>query len=272
MPKIQILICAYGPDAAERIAALRHDSAPEVEYLVSWQRYDKDRIPESILQRNDFKIYFEDSVGLSNNRNSILEKADADIAVISDDDLSYTKVHLENLKKGFEENPESHILTFRYFSELYPKLYPTESFNLAYPPKGYFTTSMEIAFNLIQIKKDFGNLELLRFNTAFGVNGTLFGSGEEDILMARLLRGGLSGRFVPSDICINTESTTADRISLTQKFIETKGACMVYIKPHSWFPRMIAHALREPIPLFIYCAWWLKGVSKARKHKVFDNY
>lgn len=272
MPEIQILICAYGPDALERIAGLPHASAPGVEYLVSWQRYNINRIPPAIRDRKDFKVYFEESEGLCNNRNSLLDKTDADIAVISDDDLSYSPEHLCNLRESFLKYPAAHILTFRYASDCCPKSYPTDSFDLAYPPKGYFTTSMEVAFNLKQIRKDFGNIHLLRFNPAFGVNGTCFGSGEEDLLMARLLRHGFLGRFVPADICFNTESTTSDRISLTKGFIETKGACMTYLKPLSWFPRMVAHALRTPLPFLRYCSWWLSGVRKARRMNVFENY
>ena len=273
MPELQILIAAYGEDALEKIAGLLHASRPGVEYLVGWQRHDRNRIPASLAQRADFRIEFEDSEGLCNNRNSLLQKATAPFCVIADDDLEYTETHLEAVLEGFHENQDCHFLTFRYSSPHFPKDYPAESFDMAKPPKGYFVTSMELAFNLRKLREDFPNAGPALFNPAFGINGDWFCCGEEDILVSRLLGLGCKGRFIPKEICLNTDSTTSERISLTKPYIETKGAVMAYVRHRSWPLRMIAHALRtREIPLTRYCRWWLAGVRKARRHKVFDNY
>lgn len=273
---IDVLIAAYGEDALEKIGSLPHAPYPGVRYVVSWQNYDRTRIPESIESREDFLIHFEDSTGLCNNRNALISLAQGEIAVVSDDDLIYEASHFENIINAFAGNPDRHFLTFRYSSELYPKSYPKESFPLSKPPKGYFVTSMELAFNLKKIKEDFGSYADLHFNPFFGVNGSAFGSGEEDILISSLLKKGYSAKFIPRDICVNTDSTTSERIGASREFIETKGAVMLLIKPSSWFLRMLSHAYRADrskgenrVPFFKYCGWWLAGVRKARKIKVF---
>lgn len=270
MADIQILIAAFGPDAIERISALHHAVYPGVEYLVSWQNYDRNRIPESIADRQDFKIHFENSTGLCNNRNALLHNASADIVAIADDDLIYEVSHIKNLIEGFKKNPDCHFLTFRYASDKFPKTYPPETFDITRPPKGYFVTSMELAFNLKKIREDYKG-ELPQFDPAFGVNGSLFPCGEEDILIHSMLRRGMKGRFIPADICINTDSTTAERIGNSRQFIETKGAVMRIVKPSTRYLRMLTHAWRSHtaqglghVSFLAYCRWWIAGEKKLK--------
>lgn len=279
MADLQILISAYGPGALEKIGALEHAELPGVEYLVGWQKYDPERVPALLSERADFKIIPLDYIGLSNSRNALIEKATAPIVVIADDDLVYRKGHLKAVTEAFKSHRDAHFLTFRYESKKFPKNYPPAPFDLTRPPKNYFVTSMELAFNLEKIREDYGNQEIIRFHTAFGVNGTLFGSCEEELLTARLLRRGLKGWFVPEDVCINTESTTSERIGSSRPFIETKGASMGYLKPHTALLRMLTHAWRahkatgeHHIPFLTYCNWWLAGARKAKINKVFENY
>lgn len=264
---LQILISAYGPDALEKIGALPHASLEGVEYLVGWQNYDIDRIPETVAGRPDYRIIFLDSVGLCNNRNALLEEAEAPVAAIADDDLVYSADHLQNILKGAEENPDCHFLTFRYASPGFPKSYPQQSFDLSKPPKGYFVTSMELVFNLRKIRENYGS-GAVRFDPAFGVNGTLFVCGEEDVLVHSLRSRGMKGRFVPKDICVNTDSTTAERIGTTRPFVESKGAVMRIIHPYSRHLRMLAHAWRHrrAVPFLQYCRWWLAGERKLGMH------
>lgn len=265
---IQVLIAAYGPAALEEIAALPHPEFPGVEYIVGWQNYNKRRIPGDISGRKDFKIIFENSVGLCNNRNQLTEAATADIIVVADDDLAFSENHFKNILTAVGSHPDTHFFTFRYESDAFPKQYPSFSFDLSKPPTGYFVTSMELVFNRTKINEEFGP-DTVRFNPLFGVNGILFSSGEEDVLVHSLLAKGLKGRFIPLDICVNTDSTTGDRIGATKEFIETKGAVMRLINPSTRFLRMLTHAWRSRsekgatrIGFLRYCRWWVEGDRK----------
>lgn len=268
MTDLQVLISTYGPRGLDSVAALPHPAMDGVEYLVSWQAHEDKPVPESLRNRKDFIIFREESLGLCNNRNALLSQASAPLVVISDDDLEYEEVHLRAVLRAFRENPDAHFLTFRYASERFPKPYPSHSFDLRKPPKGYFVTSMELALNLKKMREDgFG---LPEFDPAFGINGTTFCCGEEDLLVYGMLKRGMSGRFIPEDICMNTDSTTSERIGATQPCIEAKGAVMRRIKPLSWPLRMITHALRssktkgsQHVAFLSYCRWWLNGVRKS---------
>lgn len=276
MPLLQILISTYGPDGLENIASLPHPSHPQVEYLVNWQKSDKKKIPESLLKRNDFFIYHDDSVGLCNNRNNIISKATAPFVLISDEDVEYTFEQIDNLISALPGYTDYGFLSFEYISPDNPKPYPDCPFDYPNSPKGFFVSSIEIVLNLKLLRER--NVPLF-FNPAFGLNGIYFPCGEEDLLIASLMRKGLKGRFINLPIAIHSGPTTSDKLIGDPVLIKAKGAAMGYLFPSSWPLRMICHAWRaykakgvNHYPFFRYCKWWIAGWKKARQTKIFDNY
>lgn len=274
--KLQVLIAAYGPDALERIAVNSHPIYPDVEYLVNWQNHQDREIHQSLKDRTDFKIFRDKEIGLCNGRNSLIRHSSAEWLLISDDDVRYTEENLRNLLKAFEEFPDSAVLTFKYDSGRNHKVYPDEGFNLAKAPKGYFVSSIEMALNRKVLYPLIVPSRGALFNPAFGVNGSLFGSGEEDVLLHKIIKSDFKGRYVPTVVASHASSSTSERNALTRGFIETKGAVFLYIKPASWPLRMLAHARKASsqsgdnrIGFLRYCHWWLSGALKAHKHKVF---
>lgn len=273
MAEIQILIAAYGEEDLKRIASLPHPQIEGVEYLVGWQNYGEGTIPDTLLKRPDFKILLNNSSGLCKNRNYLLEKADGDIVVISDSDLSYTTRNIETIKEAFRKYADYDFLTFKFSSDEALKTNPKHAFDFENIPKGYYVASVELTLNLKRIKKH-GNLKDWLFNTNFGINGNLFGSGEEDILIAKVLKKGYRGRYIPEEICHHPGGTTSDRLEYTREFIEAKGAVFTFVKPRTWFLRMLMHAWRTRkagTSFLDYCRWWLSGARKAKTNHVFAH-
>ncbi|MCH5214803.1 MAG: glycosyltransferase family 2 protein [Muribaculaceae bacterium] len=261
MAKLQVLIAAYGPDALKRIADLRHPKVEDVEYLVSWQRHDDAPIPEEIASRDDFTVLRSSSVGLCNNRNHLLLNASADLLLISDDDIEYSTDDLTAVVQAFDTHPEAHFLSFKFRSECASKFYPDFIYSLSKAPKGTYVTSFELAFNRKKLLQD-GTWPLLKFDPAFGINGTRFIAGEEDILVDSLLRNGLSGLFIPQYVCTHNHPTTAQRMDDPVRLTETKGAVMWHVKRRTRHLRMLAHAWRERkglLGFFGFCRAWLRG-------------
>lgn len=274
MAELQVLIAAYGEDALRQIASLPHPALPGVEYLVSWQNYGVGAIPVELAERSDFKIFLEDSSGLSNNRNRLLKEAGADLVLISDADLAYNADGLESVIQAFKEHPDCDFISFKYSSETPHKEYPSESFLLQSPPKGYFVSSVELALNLGRIRRRDSSLSHWRFNPNFGINGNLFGSGEEDILIASALRRGYIGRFLPQVVCHHPGDTTSERLLSTPGFIGTQGAVVSFVHPRTQFLRMFVHAWKarsRGVTFSDFCRSWRRGVNLARKNNVFTN-
>lgn len=269
--KLQVMICTYGEEGINRIARCEHPQVKGMEYLVSWQKSDGLPVPAALI-RDDFKIIRTDTVGLSRNRNNALAHATADILLISDDDVDYYEDGLKAIIKAFSDNPEMDIATFCYESKTSKKSYPLKSINLKNPPKGYFISSIEIAFRRGPIQNK------IWFNENFGV-GALFPSGEEDIFLRDCMNLQLNGLYFPITIARHDGSTTSERNLMEASRPQTKGAVFLHTHPASWPLRMLIHALRE-IPLwkkglvpnpFSYCYNWLKGVGKAKENKVFTT-
>lgn len=259
--KLQVLICTFGAEGIRKVAESIHPQVRGVEYLVSWQLPDpavSHEIPDE-LKRPDFNISIIHSKGLSKNRNNLLSLASAPYCLISDDDVDYTTEGLETVIHTFDADPNLDIATFR-FEGNEKKVYPDFSFNLRYPPKGYFFSSIEIAFRLESVMET-GIL----FDERFGI-GAEFPSGEEGIWMHSLLRYGLKGKYFPLTIESHKDDSTGFRMKDTPEFIRTKGAAIQTMFPLSWPLRMVSHALRYNTAEGSMSRWgyiraWLSGTS-----------
>lgn len=272
-PALQVMICTYGQDGLERVAAASHPKVDGVGYLVSCQTDpDEDaRIPNN-LYRDDFRIVFTLTKGLAVNRNIALSKATSPILLISDDDADYTEEGLRAVIDAFAVHPECDILTFRYESAIGGKYYPAYPAHLDRCPKGYYVSSIEIAMRRAAVQGK------IWFNEHFGI-GAAFPSGEEDIFIRDCLDYGLKGKYIPKTIVRHDCTTTSERNLMLPSRPLTKGAVFMRLHPHDWPLRMIVHALREvplwrkglvPSPLS-YCRNWLKGASMVRRQKAFPT-
>lgn len=268
---LQVLICTYGEEGIKRVAEGKHPEMRGVEYLVSWQTSGDTRLP-SDLEREDFRIYRTPTKGLSVNRNHALSKATAPLLLISDDDVDYTREMLQDVINAFRDNPDCDLLTFRYESRKGNKLYPTESFSLDRPLKGYYLSSIELAFRRVAVQRK------IWFNENFGI-GALFPAGEEDIFLFDCLATGLRGKYIPVTIVRHDPDTTSARIRMLPQYAEAKGAVFLHTHPHDWRLRMIIHAVREislwrkgkALSPVSYMRNWLKGTATARKESVFPT-
>lgn len=275
--KLQVMICTYGREGVNRVVAGKHPEVEGVEYLVSCQTgNDIDPADFEIpgkLRRHDFKVFFTPTRGLAANRNHALSKTTAPLLLISDDDLDYTADGLKSVIDAFDRNPDSDLLTFRYFSKTCPKQYPEGEFPLILPRKGYSIASVEIAMRGDRIRGK------IWFNENFGI-GAYFPSGEEDVFVLDCLDHGFVGRHIPVVIARHEGSTTSDRNLKDLRRPITKGAVFLRYYPHGeWLFRMMTATLREipgwlrgrlPFP-GLFLVRFLRGVMEARRRKVFPT-
>lgn len=268
---LQVLISTYGEQGIRNVAACGHPRVEGVEYLVSWQASDGVDVP-SALSRADFRICRADGEGLSKNRNNSMAESSAPYLLVSDDDVTYTAEGLSAVIRAFEDNPGADIITFRYASKTGGKTYPSESFPLSDPPRGYFVSSIEMAFRRASVQGK------IWFNENFGI-GARFPSGEEDVFIRDCLAAGLNGVFVPEEIARHDAPTTSGRNLMSPSRPYAKGAVFLRIHPFGWPLRMLSHALRElpmwmrhkvPSP-FSYCRNWMKGAADAGRAGVFPT-
>lgn len=204
---LQVLICTYGREGLGRVSKMFLPRLDNISYLVSVQNPANEKLdyPQSLI-RKDISIYETDTRGLGLNRNCSIANGTGDILLLADDDLIYTEKGLKTVVEAFEDNPDIDIAAFRY-SGGDEKQYPDSEFDMSYEPRGYYITSFEIALRRRSIPS------YIRFSRYLGAGNDIFGAGEENLFVYRLLKSGLKGRFFPVTIVTHPQLTTGSRIA-----------------------------------------------------------
>lgn len=270
--ELQVLICTYGREGIERVAKANHPQVKGVRYLVSWQMPEGDIPVPDDLNREDFDIVKTTTRGLTRNRNIALREASAPLCLISDDDVSYSEFQLRDVIKSFSQYKNADVITFRFNTKEGPKNYPDTSFSLHHQPKGYFASSIEIAFRREKVMES-----KVLFNEHFGI-GAEFIAHEEIVFIHDILKAGLTGIYLPITIAEHPSQSTRDISSDSPLFIRAKGAAFIYSHRFTWPIRMILHAMRHKpaeisgsssssLSRYKFLREWIKGALQAYKLK-----
>lgn len=204
-PKLQVLISVLGKSGLERLVCSKLPVVDGVEYMVGLQCPSGEvvTIPALFELREDIAVCRLDSIGLSKNRNSLLESATGEVVMFGDDDVDYTKEGLEAVMECFNDSSLD-FATFCFASSSAEKAYPDYSFPLIAMPKGYYVSSIELACRLSSVGQ-------VRFNEQFGLGGRYL-CGEEDLFVDSLLRKGEKGVYFPVAVSRHDSLTTGLRM------------------------------------------------------------
>lgn len=241
MTKLQVLIATYGQEGLDRISQNRLPEIEGVEYLVSCQAPEVvPAIPVSLI-RDDLKVIFSSSRGLSKNRNILLREAYAPYCLIADDDLDFIPEGLETIITTFDKSPELDVIALQYTNRdgKTEKNYPATSFDLSRPPKGYFISSVELAF-----RRDSVVGKRIFFNENFGV-GSTYPCGEEDLWLHDALRQGLKGAYRPATIAVHYGQSTGIRDISRPSVLRAQGAVISRLNKTTGLLRVILKAWRS---------------------------
>lgn len=167
----------------------------DIKYIISHQitKNEFDTLPYE-LQRNDVIVYKMYTKGLSKNRNLLIEKADADICIIADDDVTYTFEYIDAIKYEFSHNNDLALLTGKINTREKEKPYKKYSDSEYYVSWKNFTkiSSIEISFRRKLIQ---GNIY---FDINFGLGSSKYSlGGEESIFISDCLKNQLKIKYIP---------------------------------------------------------------------------
>lgn len=234
---LDVLVVTHGPEGIGRVAAMNPPQIPGVSYVVSWQNHGGAAIPQSITGRDDFKVFRFDRKGVSANRNNAIEHSVADIYLIADDDLVYTRENIENVLLTLSDNPMVDYASFRYEGPD-DKRYPAEACDISTPPQGFYQTTFEIA---IRRNSPAGQL---RFNEQFGPGAPVLTAGEDEVFYLTARRMGLRMRFFPLTIARHPGLTTGSRAVTDPGVLRSSGAIIRLDYPATAFMRIPLKAWR----------------------------
>lgn len=239
--KLNVLISTYNVN----ILSVPDILLPErdgVSYIVSFQYTDSiylRQIPEE-LNRPDVKVYPKEEIGLSRNRNDALSHADGDIALIADDDVRYKPEYFDTIIKTFNDNPDVDVALFKMKTignEPEAKRYPEES-SVYHPQKGYYASSVEMAFRVNSVKGK------ISFDERFGLGADKLNCGEEEIFLKDCRDTGLTIKYFPYYIVEHHYETTGKKVFAYTENLVSKGAVSSYLHGWSAYLRMLVFSLK----------------------------
>ena len=233
---MQVLISTCSPQGIARVAAMELPVVEGVEYLVMWQKHEGAQVPKQLERRADVRIIRSERIGLSANRNDLLDATTDKAVLIADDDLRYTAASLSAVRDVINDNPGVDYFSFRHSGPAH-KAYPASECSLRHLPKGFYQTSFEVA--LRRSPRTAG----LRYREDFGVGAPYYGCGEEELLLLQARKASLNCRFFPITVAEHPAPSTGNRHA-DRRTLHGHGAVIAMLHPWSWPLRLPLKALR----------------------------
>lgn len=177
--------------------------------------------------------------GLSKSRNLAIKSSEADICIISDDDLIYVDDYVEKVKAQFDKYPNADIITFQVegIEEKF-KDYHVEVRDLNY------LTSMKVASVEIAFKRESIIRNNIKFDENFGA-GAQYQMGEENIFLTQCLKKSLKILYVPVKIADLHIGESSWFKGYNCEFFISKGAQFTAMSSLLSIPYILQFALRK---------------------------
>ena len=155
--------------------------------------------------------------GLSKSRNRGLENSEADIILLTDDDVIYEKNCDDIIRRSFEKNKDADIITFQVKTPEgnLLKKYSENSF------KHNKHSVLKVASIEIAIRKKSIDRYKIKYDENFGL-GAKYISGEENIFLTDCIKKGMNVIYEPEVINIHPKECSGNKLDL--KAIYSKGA------------------------------------------------
>lgn len=168
--------------------------------------------------KNTDNVFNYNEIGIAKSRNRALQKATADICLLSDDDIAFLPLVEQIVVQAFMHNPKADIITFQAQTPENELFKPYTNKQKWHNIRSLMTvTSFEIAYRV----KSIANIDLT-FDEQFGL-GAKFATGEENIFLLDALRQGLKILYIPIPIVIHPVQSSGGDFN-NQGLIKAKGA------------------------------------------------
>lgn len=185
-----------------------------------------------------FFHFDEKGVGLS--RNNALMRADADVVLFSDDDITYVDDYIEIVERAFRVNPGADILMFNVLSDnpSRPSASHSKTFRIRkFNSLKYGTYRMAVRLDAIRKKN-------INFSLLFG-GGAKYSSGEDSLFIFDALNAGLKILAIPKTIARVSHEKSTWFSGYDDKFFYDKGVLYGFLSPTFAKPLCMQFVLRK---------------------------
>ena len=154
--------------------------------------------------------------GVGINRNQVLMRADADICVLADDDMTFLDGYEETVRYWFQKLPEADLLVFNLQEEK-PRRYKNKKVRRIGNHNFGRYGAARLAFRRESIA-----FSGIMFNTLFG-GGCRYSCGEDSLFLKDCLRKGLRIMAVPATLAAIRDGDSTWFQGYTDKYFLDKG-------------------------------------------------
>lgn len=158
--------------------------------------------------------------GLTRSRNMAIEKADADICLLCDDDEIFVPGYEAKILRAYEDLPYADVIIFKIVNR--PPSFPDRVMRLRFP-KTLKVSSWQISFRRARLLSSG-----IRFDERLGA-GTGNGAEEELKFLTDCEKAGLQIWYVPVEIASVAQVESTWFSGFTEPFFENRGATTRYI-------------------------------------------
>ncbi len=158
--------------------------------------------------------------GLTKSRNMAIEKSDADICMLCDDDESFVPEYEAKIKAAYERLPQADVIIFKM--ENYPCPFPDKIMKLHFPYT-LNVSSWQISFRRNRLKE-----KGVAFDELLGA-GTGNGAEEELKFLTDCEKAKLQIYYVPVGIASVAQTESTWFAGFTETFFVNRGATTRYI-------------------------------------------
>lgn len=225
---IEFLICTID-ERISRIESMLLEPINGVSYLISWQCTEdflKDKKSNSfatpLYNRDDVRVFKNNSKGLSRNRNFALQRAMGDFLVIADDDCFYSLQSIVNIQQAFLTHPDASICLFQASDYKGKPLHNYVDYSYEYKQRPRFTNFSSWEIVLRRLSK------IPTFDERFGI-GAYLGCGEEEIFLHNASKSGLKIYYEPLLLVKTSAETTGTHFFTSRSVQRAKGGVLTII-------------------------------------------
>lgn len=217
MTKIQTLITTVNMDDSKKLLEsmnVKHN------YIIGNQCSHN-----SIVRDDNGLVVNTDMRGVGQNRNSIIERSDADICVLADDDMRFCDDYEEIVERVFERNPDSDLIIFNFIEESEGRRVSTKTKKIT--KKNYMNYgAARFAFRRANLA-----YHAIFFNKMFG-GGTPHQCGEDSLFLNSCLKAGLKVVAVPDALAYLQETRESTWFKgYNEKYFFDKGVFLGIAHP-----------------------------------------
>ena len=166
------------------------------------------------------RIYSTTQRGLTRSRNMAIEKSDADVCLLCDDDEVFVEGYEEKILGAYEKLPQADVIIFKLVNR--PSSFEDKIFRLRFP-QTMKVCSLQISFRRQRLL-DTG----VRFDVLLGA-GSGNGAEEELKFLLDCEKAGLNIYYVPETIASFAQDASTWFGGFTEKFFEDRGTTTRYI-------------------------------------------